>query len=82
MIEGDDDLPIMITGNAGAADIVESTEIKLVDDDKASTEVNLSFSQASLSKRDGTTEIVVTATLDGKTLGDDLRFSLTIDEGA
>ena len=43
-------------------------------------EVNLSFSQASLSKRDGTTEIVVTATLDGKTLEDDLRFSLTIDE--
>ena len=79
MIEGDD-LPIMITGNAGANDIVGATEIKLVDDDKTSTEVNLSFSQASLSKRDGTTEIVVTATLNGKTLGDDLRFSLTIDK--
>ena len=43
--------------------------------------INLSFSQASLSKRDGATDIVVTATLDGKTLTDDLRFSLTIDEG-
>ena len=70
----------MITGTASSADIVESTEIKLVDDDKTSTEINLSFSQASLGKRDGTTEIVVTATLDGKTLEDDLRFSLTIDE--
>ena len=44
------------------------------------TNINLSFSQASLSKRDGATEIVVTATLNGKTLEDDLRFVLTIDE--
>ena len=48
----------------------------LVDTDKPSTAINLSFSQATLSKRDGATEIVVTATLNGKTLDDDLSFFL------
>ena len=72
--------PITIVGSAGSAEIVGSTEIELVDDDSPSTAINLSFSQASLSKRDGATEIVVTATLNGKTLSDDLRFSLTIDK--
>ena len=70
------DLPITITGSAGSNEIVGSTEINLVDTDKDSENINLSFSQASLSKRDGTTEIVVTATLDGRTLEDDLRFVL------
>ena len=67
-------------GNAGSAEVVGSTEIKLVDTDKEARRINLSFSQASLSKRDGATEIVVTATLNGKTLRNDLRFSLTIDK--
>ena len=73
-------LTITIKGNAGSAEIIGSTEIKLVDTDKDTEHVNLSFSQASLSKRGGATDIVVTATLDGKTLTDDLRFSLTIDK--
>ena len=72
--------PIMLIGSAGSAEVVGSTEIELVDDDSPSTAINLSFSQASISKRDGATEIVVTATLNGKTLTDDLRFSLTIDK--
>ena len=75
-----DMLPIMIIGSAGSAEVVGSTEIELVDDDSPSTAINLSFSQASISKRDGTIEIVVTATLNGKTQSDDLRFSLTIDK--
>ena len=74
------DLPITIEGRAGAGS-VGGTEIMLVDDDKLSTEINLSFSDASIGKSDGTTDIVVTATLNGSTLRDDLTFALSIDEG-
>ncbi len=73
------DLPITIEGRAGAGS-VGGTTIELVDDDKPSTQINLSFSDASIGKSDGTTDIVVTATLDGNTLGEDLRFALTVDE--
>ena len=74
-----DDLLIGITGRAGAGS-VGGTEIELVDDDKLSTEINLSFSDASIGKSDGTTDITVTATLNGDTLRDDLHFALTVDE--
>ena len=74
------DLPITIEGRAGAGS-VGGTEIVLVDDDKLSTEINLSFSEAGIGKSDGTTDIVVTATLNGSTLRDDLTFALSIDEG-
>ena len=74
------DLPITIEGRAGAGS-VGGTTIELVDDDKPSTEINLSFSDASIGKSDGTTDIVVTATLNGSTLRDDLTFALSIDEG-
>ena len=73
------DLPITIEGRAGAGN-VGGTTIELVDDDKPSTQINLSFSDASIGKSDGTTDIVVTATLNGSTLGEDLRFALTVDE--
>ena len=73
------DLLIGITGRAGAGS-VGGTEIELVDDDKLSTEINLSFSDASIGKSDGTTDITVTATLNGDTLRDDLHFALTVDE--
>ncbi|MCY3667679.1 MAG: putative Ig domain-containing protein [Gemmatimonadetes bacterium] len=73
------DLPITIEGRAGAGS-VGNTTIELVDDDKPSTQINLSFSDASIGKSDGTTDIVVTATLNGDTLGEDLRFALTVDE--
>ena len=73
------DLPITIEGRAGAGS-VGGTTIELVDDDKASTQINLSFSDASIGKSDGTTDIVVTATLNGSTLRDDLTFALTVDE--
>ncbi|MDE2737869.1 MAG: putative Ig domain-containing protein [Gemmatimonadota bacterium] len=74
------DLPITIEGRAGAGS-VGGTEIELIDDDKLSTEINLSFSDASIGKSDGATNIVVTATLNGSTLRDDLSFALSIDEG-
>ena len=73
------DLPITIEGSAGAGS-VGGTTIELVDDDKPSTQINLSFSDASVGKSDGTTDIVVTATLDGNTLREDLNFALTVDE--
>ena len=75
---GAQDLIVMIGGNAGAAEIVESAEIELVDTDKPSTEVNLSFSIDNLSIRDGETDIVVTATLNGEKLKNDLPIYLTI----
>ena len=59
-----------------------STDIRLVDTDKLSTQIDLSFSPASLSKNDPTTTIVVTATLNGGKVRKDLRFPLIIDEVA
>ena len=65
---------------AGATDAVAgATDIRLVDTDKTSTAISLSFSDATITKNDGATEIEVTATLDGKTLDDHVSFDLTID---
>ena len=74
----DDDLLVTIR-TVGALTAEGSTDIRLIDTDKASTAINLSFSQASLSKTDGATDIVVTATLNGKTQVGSIRFSLRID---
>ena len=60
-----DDLVIEVGGSAGALNVVEAI-ILLIDNDKASTAILLSFSQTTLSKRAGPTDIVVTAELDGK----------------
>ena len=75
-----EDLAITISGDATAQEAVKPALLTLIDTDKPSSEVNLSFSNANLSRRDGTVDIVVTATLNGKTLRKDLRFSLVIDE--
>ena len=75
----DDDLLINIkTIGAPAAD--GSTDIRLIDTDKESTAIDLSFSPATLNKTDGRTPIQVTATLNGKTLTDHVSFNLVIDE--
>ena len=75
------DLPITIEGFVGSGKSVASADITLIDDDKKSEYINLSFSPAELNKRDPATNIIVTATLDGKTLaiGEHLSFGLTID---
>ena len=75
-----EDLAITISGRATSREAVKPTTITLVDTDKQSDAINLSFSDADLSKRDGTVSIVVTATLNGKTQRKDLSFSLVIDE--
>ena len=72
----DDDLLVAIRTAGGSSIVDGSTDIRLVDTDKASTAINLSFSHASLSKGDDSTNIVVTATLNGDRVKKDLRFSL------
>ena len=83
----DDDLLVTVRTD-GASAVVDasspsliagSTDIRLIDSDKASTAINLSTSVVSLNKNDAGTDIVVTATLNGQTLRKDLTFTLTID---
>ena len=73
----DEDLPIVISGNAGRK-TVEPATITLIDDDKESRNINLSADIAELNRFDGATEITVTATLDGKVLNEATSFALTI----
>ena len=77
----EDDLNITISGSAGATPVF-STSITLIDNDKASQNIRLTFSPATLSKRAGPTEIVVTAELDGKVMTSDVSFQLFIDEAS
>ena len=75
----DDDLLVTLRTKAtGAVD--GSADIRLVDVDKESHFVNLSFSKPELNKRDPATDIVVTATLDGRELTESVRIPLTIDK--
>ena len=76
----DEDLPIVISGNAGGSKTIESATIMLIDDDKDSKNINLSVDIAELIRFDEATEITVTATLDGKVLNEDTSFSLTIGD--
>ena len=76
-----DDLNITISGSAGVTPVL-STSITLIDDDKASRNIRLTFSPATLSKRAGPTEIVVTAELDGTVMTSDVSFQLLIDEAS
>ncbi len=71
------DMPIEIRGNAGREE-VESTTITLIDDDKDSKNIHLSADIAELNRFDGATDIVVTATLDGKVIKEATSFVLTI----
>ena len=73
----DEDLLIVISGNAGRQ-TVEPATIALIDDDKESSNINLSADIAELNRFDGATEITVTATLDGKVLNEATSFALTI----
>ena len=74
----DEDLPVVISGNAGGGKEVEPATIALIDDDKESRNINLSADIAELNRFDGATEITVTATLDGKVLNEETSFALTI----
>ena len=76
----DEDLPIVISGNAGGGKEVESATIALIDDDKESRNISLSADIVELNRFDGATEITVTATLDGKVLNEETSFALTIGD--
>ena len=76
----DEDLPIVISGNAGGGKTVESATIALIDDDKESSSISLSADIVELNRFDGATEITVTATLDGKVLNEETSFALTISD--
>ena len=81
----DDDILVRLVtqvgGKVGDRDVVEgATDIRLVDADKGSNYINLSFSPAELNKRDPATDIVVTATLDGEPLDETVSFVVTIDK--
>ena len=75
----DEDLPIVLSGNAGSK-TVESTTLTLIDDDKDSQNIHLSVDIAELTRFDDATEITVTATLDGKVLSEVTSFSLIIGD--
>ena len=69
------DMVIKIKGLAGSTN-VDSTDIQVIDDERLSSRLNLSFSPASLSKDAGPTPVTVTAALDGGTLSSDQTFTL------
>ena len=69
------DLIVKIDGLAGSTH-VDSTEIRVTDDERLTNQVNLSFSPASLSKDAGPTQVTVTATVNGGTLRSDQTFTL------
>ncbi len=69
------DLVIKIKGLAGSTN-VDSTDIQVIDDEKLSSRLDLSFSPASLSKDAGPTPVTVTAALNGGTLQSDQTFTL------
>ena len=74
------DLTIALVANSGTQ--LGAATITMIDANKASSEITLSFSPASLSEEEGPKDIVVTATLNGAVQTTDLTFALVIDETA
>ena len=74
----DDDLIVNIKTTGST--VGGSDDIRLIDADKLSTAINLSFSKSTLSRDDGSTDITVTATLNGKVVNQAVRVALIIDE--
>ena len=72
------DLRIEIRGTAGKT--VTPATITLIDDDKDSTKIHLSADIVEINRFDDATEVVVTATLDGKVLRQAKTFSLIIGD--
>ena len=74
----DDDLLVNIKTTGST--VGGSADIRLIDADKVSTAINLSFSKSTLNRNDGSTDITVTATLNGKVTNKALTVPLIIDE--
>ena len=71
------DLLVRIGGTVGG-NTVEGTEIDVIDDERLSGVLDLSFDPPSLSKEAGPTSVTVTATLHGHTIGTDETFNLVV----
>ena len=76
------DLVVRIGGVAGNGEEVNEAEIIVVDDDKLSSRLDLTFEPSSLSKEEGERTVTVTATLNGATLKDDHTFILTFSNAS
>ena len=61
------------------ADVLATRAIVLADDDSNSMNISLTADPASISEGAGTTDVVVTGTLDGKVFDSDVVMLLTID---
>ena len=75
----DEDLPIVISGNAGLK-MVEPATITLIDDDKDSKNITLSVDITELTRFGDETDITVTATLDGKVQDEETSVVLIIGD--
>ena len=67
------------TNGVAGSSVAGSVDIWLVDTNKASTAIDLSFSDATLAQTDGTTEIEVTATLNGMVLEEHVTLPVLIN---
>ena len=67
------------TNGVAGSSVAGSADIWLVDTNKASTAIDLSFSDATLAQTDGTTEIEVTATLNGMVLEEHVTLPVLIN---
>ena len=74
-VEGDTFLGLQATASGGSAQM----DIKIDDDETASTSIALSVNPHTVQEGAGQTEITITATLDGKALSQDAAMKLSID---
>ena len=74
-VDGNKFLGVQASASGGSA----SVDIKIADDETASTSISLSANPHTVSEADGVTDIVVTATLDGKVLDADATVTISID---
>ena len=74
-VDGNKFLGVQAAASGGS----DSVDIKIADDETASTSISLSATPHTISESDDITEIVVTATLDGKVLDSDAVVTISID---
>ena len=74
-VDGNTFLGVQATASGGSA----QTDIKIADDETASTSIALSVNPHAVQEGAGQTEITITATLDGKALPQDAAVKLSID---
>ena len=69
----------LIGVHASASGGSASADIKIADDETASTSISLSANPHTISEEAGVTEIAITATLDGKVLDADATVTISVD---